>query len=171
MIYWMTAQGLKQLQTLLQQKQAAYADVCEQRQLAFELSGDGWHDNPEFNRMQQMEANLNHQLKALSERINQVRLVEIYDGMRNLNKIDIGSIVRWARWVGDEACEEVWEIRGYDETDISTQVLGYNAPLAQAIMGLQAEDYVEELNIGGQIFDIEIVALHRSRLEAGLIIT
>ena len=69
MHYWMTAKGLAQLQQLLQEKQMVYAEIRDQRQLAFELSGDGWHDNPEFNRMQQFEANINHQVKELTERI------------------------------------------------------------------------------------------------------
>ena len=75
MHYWMTAKGLAQLQQLLQEKQSVYAEIRDQRQLAFELSGDGWHDNPEFNRMQQFEANINHQVKELTERIEQVRLM------------------------------------------------------------------------------------------------
>ena len=63
MLYWMTAKGLAQLQQLLHEKQQDYAEIRDQRQLAFELSGDGWHDNPDFNRMQQFEAINNHHVK------------------------------------------------------------------------------------------------------------
>ncbi len=169
MHYWMTAKGLAQLQQLLQEKQMVYAEIRDQRQLAFELSGDGWHDNPEFNRMQQFEANINHQVKELTERIEQVRLIDIHDGMRPTTTIGIGSIVKIARWIGDEPQHETWELRGYDETDVEGQVLGYNTPLAQWIMHAKVGDYIEEVSMGGQVFDIEIIALHRSRADAQLV--
>ena len=168
MLYWMTAKGLAQLQQLLHEKQQDYAEIRDQRQLAFELSGDGWHDNPEFNRMQQFEANINHQVKELTERIEQVRLIDIHDGMRPTATVGIGSIVKIARWVDDQPQHETWELRGYDETDVEGQVLGYNTPLAQWIMHAKVGDYIEEVSMGGQVFDIEIIALHRSRQDAQL---
>ena len=169
MLYWMTAKGLAQLQHLLQEKQLAYAEIRDQRQLAFELSGDGWHDNPEFNRMQQLEANINHQIKELTERIEQVRLIDIHDGMRPTTTVGIGSIIKIARWIGDEPKHETWELRGYDETDVNEQVLGYNTPLAQWIMHAKAGDYIEDVSMGGQVFDIEVMTLYRSRQEAQLV--
>lgn len=47
---FLTENGFANLKTALACKQAEYADVREQRQVAFERPGDGWHDNPEFNR-------------------------------------------------------------------------------------------------------------------------
>lgn len=66
--------------------------------MAFELSGDGWHDNPEFNRMQQLEANLNHTLKALSDRLEEMKFIEIHDAMRNTQQVEIGSVVHLCRF-------------------------------------------------------------------------
>ncbi|MBK6757388.1 MAG: hypothetical protein IPG70_07080 [Moraxellaceae bacterium] len=53
------------MQQQLQQTEARYLEVCEQRRIAHDLSGDGWHDNPEFNRQQQMEAFFEWRAKAL----------------------------------------------------------------------------------------------------------
>lgn len=128
----MTATGYNNLVERLKEKQKEYEQVCEHRQVAFELSGDGWHDNPEFNRMQQMEANLNHTIKTLTDRLQMIKFVEIQDGMRNCQKVSVGSVVHLRRYdlEDDRELDEIWEIRGFDETDIEKKHLAYNAPLA-----------------------------------------
>lgn len=106
---YMTEQGYQALLQKISEKEKEYDEVRDHRQVAFELSGDGWHDNPEFNRMQQLEANLNHTLKALNERLSDMKLVEIHDGMRDLKKVAIGSVVKIRRYdlADDTEQEEV----------------------------------------------------------------
>lgn len=167
---YVTQFGYQQLLLKLAEKEREYQQVCEHRQVAFELSGDGWHDNPEFNRMQQMEANLNHTIKSITDRLNALKLVEIDDAMRNLQQVKLGSIVRLRRYdlVEDTEADEVWEIRGYDETNINAQQLAYNAPLAAHILDLHVGDIAEEVAIGTKQFDIEVIALFANRHSAGL---
>ena len=165
MHYWMTAKGLAQLQQLLQEKQSVYAEIRDQRQLAFELSGDGWHDNPEFNRQQQLEANLNHTVKELTERLQHARPVNIDPSNRPTNHVAIGSLVSITRWnlnndINDKGLEETWEIVGFDETDIKAAKIGYNAPLAKSIIGLQVGDVSDQLVLGTQAWEIEVTAIH-----------
>lgn len=166
----MTEIGYKQLLARLAEKKQEYDQVREHRQVAFELSGDGWHDNPEFNRMQQLEANLNHVLKELDERLQQMRQIDIHDGMRNTHQVDIGSIVRICRYdlTDDSEQEELWEIRGFDETDVAKKHLAYNAPLAQQLMGNHVGDIAENVALGSRNYDIEILALFASRQAANL---
>src|SRR5690606_39256646 len=112
---WMTQIGYQQLLDKIALKEKEYAQVRDHRQVAFELSGDGWHDNPEFNRMQQLEANLNHTLKNLADRLDSMKIIEITDSMRRLDTVEIGSIVSLRRYDldNDLMSEETWEIRGY----------------------------------------------------------
>lgn len=167
---YVTGHGYHQLQRQLETKQQEYVEVRSQRQDAFELSGDGWHDNPEFNRMQQMEVNLNHTIKLLTERINQARIIEVSDDSRNLIQICVGSIVRFKRWetYGDHEKEETWEISGFDETDISSRRLAYNSPLGSALMGMRIGEHVDEQPIGKSLWDMEILQIFRSRKSAGI---
>lgn len=167
MIY-VTQHGYQKLQQQLDAKQQEYAQVREHRQVAFELSGDGWHDNPEFNRMQQLEASVNHTVKTLTERLQQARIIDIHDGMRVCHQVAIGSIVKINRYAleTDEALTETWEIGGFDETNLPQRQLAYNAPLAAAIMGLQPGDMAEELQIGARQWDIEVIALYPDWLDA-----
>lgn len=165
---YVTAAGLQKLQQHLVDKRAEYAQVREHRQVAFELSGDGWHDNPEFNRMQQLEASLNHSVKQLTEQLDRVCLISIDDDARPCHQVGIGSIVSLRRWAhdSDQASDECWEIVGYDETNLPQQQLAYNAPLAAAVMGLPAGEMAEDLLIGSRCWDIEVLALYPDRQQA-----
>ena len=167
---WMTQVGYQNLLAKIAEKEKEYEQVRDHRQIAFELSGDGWHDNPEFNRMQQLEANLNHTLKTLNDRLDVMRFIDIHDGMRNVQQVEIGSVVYLRRYdLGDDSeYEEVWEIRGFDETDLSQKHLAYNAPLVEKIMHLQVGDIAEEVQIGSRYFDREVVKLFKTRQLAGL---
>ena len=166
----MTQIGYENLLAKIAEKEKEYDQVRDHRQVAFELSGDGWHDNPEFNRMQQLEANLNHTLKTLNDRLDTMKCVEIHDAMRNTVQVEIGSIVKLRRYdlADDSQQEEVWEIRGFDETNIKLKHLAYNAPLAEKMMHLHVGDVAEELQIGSRHFDIEVVAMFKNRQLAGI---
>lgn len=161
---YMTDTGFDKLKAQLARKQAEYAEVRDHRQIAFEMSGDGWHDNPEFNRQQQLEANLNHTVKTLTERLQVARPVQIDPNNRPTAHVAIGSLVEIIRWNltldDDRGVTETWEITGFDETDIEAGKIGYNAPLAKAIIGLQEGDTSDELILGNQVWEIEVVELH-----------
>ena len=162
---YMTETGFDNLKALLNRKKQEYADVRDHRQVAFEMSGDGWHDNPEFNRQQQLEANLNHTVKELTERLRHARPVNIDPNNRPTNHVAIGSLVSITRWnlnnvANDKGIRETWEIVGFDETDIEAAKIGYNAPLAKSIIGLQAGEVSEELILGSQAWEIEVTAIH-----------
>lgn len=162
---YMTETGFDNLKALLARKKQEYADVRDHRQVAFEMSGDGWHDNPEFNRQQQLEANLNHTVKELTERLQHARPVNIDPSNRPTNHVAIGSLVSITRWnlsndINDKVLEETWEIVGFDETDIKAAKIGYNAPLAKSIIGLQVGDVSEQLVLGTQAWEIEVTAIH-----------
>ncbi len=161
----MTQIGYENLLCKIAEKEKEYDQVRDHRQVAFELSGDGWHDNPEFNRMQQLEANLNHTLKTLNDRLDVMKFIDIHDDMRNVQQVEVGSIVQLRRYdlADDSEQEEIWEIRGFDEKH-----LAYNAPLAEKIMHLHVGDVAEEVQIGSRHFDIEVVKLFKTRQLAGL---
>ncbi len=167
---WVTSGGYQNLIQQLARKQNEYTEVRANRQVAFELSGDGWHDNPEFNRMQQLEVSLNHAVKQLSEQIARARLIEIQDHARPTQVVSIGSIVLLQRWdhQSEEPLEECWEIVGFDETNTRLRQLGYNAPLAQAILGLQVGEVAEEFRIGARCWDIEVKHLYTCLKDAPL---
>ena len=55
--YKLTSRGVQLFQNRLAKARMEHQKICNERTVAHELSGDGWHDNPYFNYLQQMEAN------------------------------------------------------------------------------------------------------------------
>lgn len=162
---YLTEAGFDKLKSLLARKEQEYAQVRADRQLAFELSGDGWHDNPEFNRQQQMEASLNHTVKELTDRLAQARHITIDENNRPISHVAIGSWVNITRYnlsTGEEINENL-EIVGFDETDIKNHQIGYNAPLAKAIIGLKEGEISDEMIFGGQPWEVEVNKLYKKR--------
>ncbi len=160
----LTSTGIVRLQARLKRKLAEYDDIRAQRQIAFELSGDGWHDNPEFNRAQQMEANCNREIKKLSDMLNHGQVVEVIEGHRPRDSVSVGSLVTFVRW-SDEGCsaEETWEIGGHGDSQPDQRCVAYDAPLGAALFGLKVGEYAEEVQLGDRSVDLEIIALHPSR--------
>ncbi len=157
----LTPAGLARLQKRLAKKFDEYADIRAQRQVAFELSGDGWHDNPEFNRAQQMEANCNREIKKLNDMLVKAQVVDIADGARPTASIEVGSRVTFKRWGENGPAEpETWLIGGHGDSDPKQRVVAYDAPLGAALYGLRAGEYAEEVQLGDQIVDLEVIALH-----------
>lgn len=160
----LTPSSISSLQQRLERKRMEYDDLRAQRQVAFELSGDGWHDNPEFNRAQQMEANCNHEIKRLQDVLSTGRRVEVVDGQRPTHAVDVGSVVTFVRWFADGAGpEETWEIGGYGDSDPAQRRVSYDAPLGAALFGLMVGDYAENVPLGERPLDLEIIALHERK--------
>jgi len=159
----LTRAGVARLQERLRRKLAEYDDIRAQRQVAFELSGDGWHDNPEFNRAQQMEANCNHEIKRLTEQLDQAQTIEVLDGQRPVDQVTVGSLVTFIRWgARGPGQEETWEIGGHGDSDPARRCVAYDAPLGAALFGLQVGEYAEGVRLGDGLVDLEVVALHAS---------
>lgn len=159
----LTSDGLARLQIRLKHKLEEYNDIRAQRQVAFELSGDGWHDNPEFNRAQQMEANCNREIKKLADMLTLRQVVEVIEGQRPRDTVAVGSLVSFVRW-GDEGSspEETWEIGGHGDSNPDQHRVAYDAPLGAALFGLKVGEYAEEIQLGDRQIDLEIIALHAS---------
>lgn len=164
MTIYVTQAGLDRLKADLRRKQGEFDEICAERSVAHELSGDGWHDNPHFNRLQQLEANKSRELAAVQQLIARARIVTIADATRPIDQVAIGAIVRLRISYEDSADEllQTWEITGFNENDFALRRLAYNAPLAAAIMGARPGDELDVQLPRGAAF-IEILELLPSR--------
>ena len=165
-----TEKGFSRLKQHVIDTEKRYLDVYEQRRVAHDLSGDGWHDNPEFNRQQQMEAFLNIELKRLLQSLDQARVFVVQDGCRPVERVWLGSVVD-INIVDDETGDEVqetWEITGHGESDQQRRMLAYDAPLAKAILPLEPQDWADEISLRGRMVSIEVVKLYDQRQQSSL---
>ena len=133
--------GHDQLKRRLDALNARYDVVRAERQQAFELAGDGWHDNPSLNALQQQEAELTRQVAELSRLIARARILDVRDGSRPVDAVRYGSIVRLES-VGP-AATQLWEIAGFDESDAAGKKLAYSSPLGRRLLGKQEGDEIE----------------------------
>lgn len=162
--------GLAMLREQLSSLEARYEDVCEQRRIAHELSGDGWHDNPEFNRQQQMEAFLNTEIKDLLGKIKNAQLFRLAENNRPKDRVWLGSVIEMEvvdEITGDSRMDR-WEITGYGESDPKRRCLSYNTPLAKHILTLEEKEWSDEFQLGDQRVSVQICRLFDSRVAAGL---
>jgi transcription elongation factor GreA len=149
---YMTVTGLQRAKALLDRRGSEYDAICKERAVAHELSGDGWHDNPHFNRLQQLEADKSREIAVLKAVIGVARLVVIDPAHRPTDAVRIGSLVRIVarpKSTGEEYTA-TWEIVGYDETDMAESKLAYNSPLGAALIGKEEGELVDVSLAGGE---------------------
>ena len=141
----MTVTGLVNAKGRLKQKSVEYDELRKERAIAHDLSGDGWHDNPHFNRLQQLEADKSREVAMLRTVVDTARLVVIDTENRPVDAVRIGSLVQIEHQdSGNDARHaQTWEIVGYDESDPLLGLLAYNTPLGQALIGKEEGEEVE----------------------------
>lgn len=166
---YLSAKGIKLFQDRLEKQHHAYAQICKEREIAHELSGDGWHDNPHFNYLQQMEANSSWKIFELQGILDAAKRYEVKDGSRPTHRVELGSVVKFliVDIQTDKETEQTVELVGYEEGEPTQGQVSYAAPIGKALMGLSKEDYFETRLPQGEVF-IEVLELYSSRTEAGL---
>ena len=120
----------------------------EEKNIAYNSTGDTWHDNPYFNKLEQDERALN---TKISEAQAVLKDAEILDGSnRDMEKVDIGSIVKCVCTYSDSEEEVVFEIVGHGETDVNKGKIHYESLVAKNIIGLHLYDTVSFNTPGGE---------------------
>ncbi len=153
--------GLERLHAELEQRIAELRAICAARDAAFELSGDGWHDNPHFNKMQQDEAAKSAQIAQLRHQIRTAVVFEPVDGRRPKHRVALGALVRVR--LGDVAPRcAVYEITAWGDTDLEVGRIAYNTPLARQLLGLEPGDELEFRTADGVVHG-EVVELLQQR--------
>ncbi|MHB8710345.1 MAG: GreA/GreB family elongation factor [Minisyncoccota bacterium] len=156
---YVSKEGLEALKAKLEKAQADLKTIRSEKAIAYTASGDTWHDNPHFNRLEQDERRKEAEVAELNGQIANARLYVVAD-KRNTTRVALGSIVHLRRYfkVSGQEDEQVWEVSGYGEIDVSKQRVAYNAPLMEAIIGLHIGENVETGSPQGRV-EYEIVAL------------
>lgn len=131
-----TESGKKELEAQIEKKKNEIEMLRAEKNTAYEVSGDGWHDNPGFNRLIQQEEQAIRDLKILETKIS--RSVVIADSERCVDSVKIGSIVRaQITNIKDSKVSELTvEIVGSGETDLQNNKISYDSPIGKALTGL-----------------------------------
>lgn len=153
--------GLVALKARLEKAQRELIAITQEKAVAYTQSGDTWHDNPTFNKLEQDEARKAADVSELSQLVANAEVYVFQE--RNAKRVQLGSIVRFHRYyeiTGDEE-DEVWEIVGYGETNASEHRVAYNAPLASVLIGLAKGGTTEAQTPRGRAA-YEVLELYKS---------
>lgn len=135
------------------------AAIRNEKSKAYTSSGDTWHDNPYFNKLEQDEKRKAAETTELAALVASAQEFEVGD--RNISHVQLGSIVRLLRLYAATQEEEelIFEVSGYGETDVSERRVAYNSPMMKVLMGLQPGDTVHASGPKGSV-EYEILELY-----------
>lgn len=156
-----SAAGLVALKAKLEQAQNELAALREEKSIAYTATGDTWHDNPYFNKLEQDERRKAEEVAELTSQVASAREYTVDE--RNVTRVSLGSIIHLAREFlkAGKADEQVWEVVGFGETDVKRKRVAYNSPLMEAVLGHQVGDVIEGNSPQGPV-EYEILALFKN---------
>jgi transcription elongation GreA/GreB family factor len=155
---YITEAGKAMYQEKIMALKAKVADIQEEKSIAYTASGDGWHDNPGFNQLEQMEHRVINELTALLAKVESATVVVLEK--RPTDTVQIGSLVRVVQHgpKPGQSQECVYEIVGHGESQVALKKIAYDTPIGKALLGKKAGDRVAVRIPAGQI-ELEIFEL------------
>lgn len=158
MIY-VSKQGLDLLNERLKTANKELVSIRAEKSTAYTATGDTWHDNPYFNKLEQEERRKSEDIAQLVTLIASATVFSV--DKRNTTRVQMCSIVHLYRYykVSGEEEEFVWEVAGYGETDVSKRLVAYNSPLMQAVMGLHIGGTAQSASPKGPV-EYEVLGLY-----------
>lgn len=129
-------EGYARLQEKYNQLYKELDKIRQEKLVALALSGDGWHDNPYFNKMEQDERAMSIRVSEVKAALDSAVIVEGYQ--RNITNVALNSIVECKCRYDDEEEEEteVFEIVSSLEADLNSKKLNIESLVAKNIMGM-----------------------------------
>lgn len=155
-----TPDGLERHRAKLAELQDQLKGIRAEKAVAYTASGDNWHDNPGFNKLEADERAL---ARRIAEQQTLVRGARIFHPpvRRQTDKVRLGAIVEFRRLYMDTSeppMQAVIEISGYNETDLEHGKVGYNTPLAMSLLGLKLGEGRESTTPKGRAkFDVIVL--------------
>lgn len=130
--YYITPQGKKRLEEKRIAQNLKIRDIQEEKAIAYTASGDGWHDNPGYNQLIQLEERAIKELKDLEKQINDSLL---WLQNNDLKSVQINSIVKISMQSPKDAKprEVFFEIVGHNESVLAEKKMSYTSPIGNAI--------------------------------------
>jgi transcription elongation factor GreA len=129
-----TKKGIEILNQKINTVKERLKEIRCEKAVAYESTGDTWHDNPYFNKLEQEEKAENNNLLRLGNILTTAEVVEWDE--RNTEVIEIGSIALCYCKYPDFDDEVVYEIVGYGESDFENGRIAYDTPVGSQLLGV-----------------------------------
>ena len=158
-----TNAGKEHLGTKLANLNADLKNIREEKAVAYNLSGDAWHDNPGFKKLEQDEQDKMREIKRIEDIIVHAEMIEV--NRRDTTSMQMGSIGKFDCIYVDFEETIIYEIVGYGESNLEEGRLQYDTPVALNITGLRAGEQ-KKFETPGGVVTYKLVALYHSWEEA-----
>lgn len=158
-IIYVSKQGLELLNKRLKKANDDLSKIRAEKNLAYTATGDTWHDNPYFNKLEQDEK---RKTEDIAETTALLACAQIFSfDKRNTAQVQLGSIVHLSCYyvTGKKQEEFVWEVVGYGEINVAKKQVAYNSPLIQSVIGLSVGDCAQAMSPKGPV-EYEIIGLY-----------
>jgi transcription elongation GreA/GreB family factor len=138
-----TENGLRNLNQKISEMEKVVKDIQTEKAFAYTASGDGWHDNPGFNQLEQKEFQAVNDLHNLKNKRDAAIIIKIEK--RNIDEVQIGSIVKIEQFYFKDNSTHliIFEIVGHQESDFKLNQIAYDTPVGMALLGRKIGEEVE----------------------------
>ncbi len=141
---YITEEGRINLEKKIKDQLKIIDNLRKEKEIAYESSGDGWHDNPGFNNLMRDEERAVSELFELQSRLAGARVITPeYDSVPDT--VCIGTIVTYEmkNLVTGKVRTQKMMIAGSGETDTARSRISYDSPVGAALTGMKAGEEKE----------------------------
>lgn len=148
---YFTKNGLKKLKKEIDKLTKKIVELQSQTAYVAEVGGNQYHDNASYEMLTIDIRGIDHRISEAYHCLNKAVLVEAPE---NTERVSIGTRVN----ILENEREEIWEIAGFGESDMSRKIVAYNTPLASLLIGKHEGDIIKGI-IAGKHTTIEILKI------------
>ncbi|MFC3809777.1 GreA/GreB family elongation factor [Lacihabitans lacunae] len=153
---YMTLEGQTELRKRIITEENNLKALLKEKAVAYEASGDGWHDNPGWIQIGQQEERISKDINEMKKRLRDAIIIK--NNAESLTSVQIGSKVRLKQECKGIVKELILDIVGNQESNLAKGKIAYDTPLGSAIIGAKVGELVNlKAPIG--IIKIEILEL------------
>lgn len=162
---YMSSTAIEAYKNKLEEKIQEHKKIYDARIEALRSVRGMDQNDPEIVQYWQLEEGVSSTIAEMRSVLARTKVIEVEDGSRSVLDVRIGSIIKICRTnvdTGISLPDEVWEIAGFDETDLGRRKLAYNAPLASKLLSAEIGETVTDVVVSGGSWDIEIKSAYQS---------
>lgn len=156
---YITSQGAIKLQQRINALNERIVEIQQEKAVAYWGSGDGWHDNPGFNQLEQLE---HRTINTMVELKNRLENATLWNAAKNRPQVaQIGSSVTFIQKNLQSGRTNTLTVTlvGFHESDLKKMWISYDSPIGEALynagLGQVVQYTIPSGSFEGQITHIE----------------
>lgn len=134
---YLTENGLKSLESRLNEKIIQLKLLREEKAHAYHASGDGWHDNPGWIQIGQQEDQLVLEINEMQKRLNNSLIVTRPVFSDNKIRIGVSLSYQMINTKTHQLSTNAVTLGGIGESDIPKKIISSDSPIGKTLIGMK----------------------------------